>query len=235
MVALILAGGFGTRINHLFPDLPKPLIEVDGKPFLQHQIELLSYFGIRDIVLSTGYLGEKIKDYFQDGSQFGVRINYSQESEPLGTGGAIKLASSLIKENFFLWNGDDMPILNWKGLLKFVNENKERNIMTIHRGGHGNIEIEERSNKVTAYFLKAGQAGLEWSHAGLVFLNKSILENLPEGKFDFEETFFRELAKGRELLYFKADDITLSIGTPGRLRKIRKELPDYLKKVYARI
>lgn len=235
MFALILAGGFGTRINHLYPDSPKPLIEIEGEPFLQHQIEILSWFGIKEIVLATGYLGEKIKDYFEDGSNFGVKITYSHESEPLGTGGAMKLASPFIKENFFLWNGDDMPILNWKEFLKLVTENKEKNIMTIHGGGNGNIEIDEIGGKVINYLVRGGQVGLEWSHAGLSYLNRSILENLPGGKFDFEETFFRELTKTGELLYFKADDITLSIGTPERLEKTREKLADYLKKVYGRV
>lgn len=231
MVALILAGGFGTRISTLFSDLPKPLIGVGGFPFLEYQLKILSFFDIKKVIISTGYLGEKIKNYFGKGSNLGLEIIYSHEAEPLGTGGAIKLASALVKENFLLWNGDDMPIIDWVRFLKFINKNPEKNIMTIHGGGNGNIEINEKSRKVVSYLLRGGEKGYEWSHAGLAYLNRDILKILPEEKFDFEETFFRQLTKKGELLYFKADDITLSIGTPKRLERTKELLPTYFERV----
>src|SRR5713226_8108930 len=85
----ILAGGFGTRLGELTRDLPKPMIEIGGRPYLERVIESFARCELRDIVLLTGYRAEAIEAHFGDGDHFGVRIAYSRETEPLGTGGAI--------------------------------------------------------------------------------------------------------------------------------------------------
>ena len=89
MYAVIMAGGKGTRIKSLEPNLPKPMIKICDKPVLEHQIDSLKNSGITDIVLVIGYLGDKIKEYFKDGKEFGVNITYINEDEPLGTAGSL--------------------------------------------------------------------------------------------------------------------------------------------------
>jgi Nucleoside-diphosphate-sugar pyrophosphorylase involved in lipopolysaccharide biosynthesis/translation initiation factor 2B, gamma/epsilon subunits (eIF-2Bgamma/eIF-2Bepsilon) len=107
LTAVILAGGFGKRLRPLTDDRPKPLVEVAGRPILAWQIDWLREQGVTDIVLAVGYLGGKIFEYVGDGSQFGVKVYYSVEREPLGTGGAIKNALKYINDEYFIVvNGD---------------------------------------------------------------------------------------------------------------------------------
>lgn len=232
MITLILAGGLGTRLRPLTNRLPKPMVEVGGSPFIYHQIQLLRHFGLNDFVISTAYQADKIKEFLNDGEHLGVKISYSHEETPLGTGGAIVLARGLLKEDFLLLNGDDIPNLNWSAFLDFVGNSKS-NVMVIHkREAGGNVEIDPQSNLITRYGAKGGEKKLVWTHSGLCFLKRRVLEDLPEGRFDIETSFYNLLAKNRDLFYFKSDGITLSIGTLEHLRQTRDELTDYLAKVY---
>jgi len=114
MKAMILAAGYGKRLSPLTQETPKPMLEVGGKPLLQHHIEQLAAIGISELVINTSWLAEQIEDYFGDGSQFGVNISWSRESEPLETGGGITKALPLLGEQpFLLVNGDiwtDFPL-----------------------------------------------------------------------------------------------------------------------------
>ncbi|HEX7681733.1 MAG TPA: sugar phosphate nucleotidyltransferase, partial [Thermoanaerobaculia bacterium] len=96
----ILAGGFGTRLGDLTRGLPKPMIPIGGRPYLERVIESFARCNLRDIVLLTGHRAEVIEEHFGDGARFGVRIAYSRETEPLGTGGAIREARALLGERF---------------------------------------------------------------------------------------------------------------------------------------
>src|SRR6267378_2778935 len=98
----ILAGGFGTRLGELTRGLPKPMIPIAGRPYLERVMESFARCGLRDIVLLTGYRSEVIEEHFGDGERFGVRIAYSRETEPLGTGGAIREARALLGERFVM-------------------------------------------------------------------------------------------------------------------------------------
>lgn len=114
MKAMLLAAGYGKRLAPLTLKKPKPMLEVAGKPLLQHHIERLAACGIRDLVINTSWLAEQIEDYFGDGFQFGVSINWSREPQPLETGGGIAKALDLLgHQPFLLVNGDvwtDFPL-----------------------------------------------------------------------------------------------------------------------------
>jgi MurNAc alpha-1-phosphate uridylyltransferase len=114
MKAMLLAAGYGKRLAPLTLETPKPMLEVAGKPLLQHHIERLAACGIRDLVINTSWLAEQIEDYFGDGSQFGVSISWSREPQPLETGGGIAKALDLLgHQPFLLVNGDiwtDFPL-----------------------------------------------------------------------------------------------------------------------------
>jgi len=114
MKAMLLAAGYGKRLHPLTSNTPKPMLEVGAKPLLQHHIEHLALIGISELVINTSWLAEQIEDYFGDGSQFGVSISWSRESEPLETGGGIAKALPLLGEQpFLLVNGDiwtDFPL-----------------------------------------------------------------------------------------------------------------------------
>jgi NDP-sugar pyrophosphorylase family protein len=114
----ILAGGLGTRLRPYTETVPKPMIDINGKPFLELQLNNLKRQGFRNVLLCTGYLGHIIEDYFGNGKDFGLNISYSQESQPLGTAGAIKNSESLvISDPFVLMNGDTYWNIDFNGLL----------------------------------------------------------------------------------------------------------------------
>jgi len=106
--AIILAGGLGTRLRPLTDETPKPLLPLKGKPIVQHTIEQLKRHGVKNIILSIGYKADKIKEYFGDGSKLGLNISYVVEDNPLGTGGAVKMAAQGINKPFILTWGDEL-------------------------------------------------------------------------------------------------------------------------------
>ena len=111
MQTVILAGGLGTRLRPLTEQTPKPMVEVEGRPFLEFIVEHIAGQGFRDILLLTGHLGEHVSDHFGDGRRFGVSIRYSREPQPLGTGGAIRAAWEQLADDFLLLYGDSfLPI-----------------------------------------------------------------------------------------------------------------------------
>jgi NDP-sugar pyrophosphorylase family protein len=116
-VACILAGGLGTRLRPLTDAVPKPMVEVEGRPFLWHQLRRIAEGGVRRFVLAVGYKATIIEEYFGDGAAWGWEIRYSAERAPLGTGGALLHALPLLPERFLVLNGDTWLGLTWAPLL----------------------------------------------------------------------------------------------------------------------
>ena len=122
--AIILAGGRGERLRPITDTIPKVMVEINEKPLLLYQIEYLKKFGITNIILSVGYLWEKIQDFFGDGAGFGIHIQYSIEEGFLGTGGALKLAKEALNDDFFLVNGDTYHPIDHSDLESFYLTNR---------------------------------------------------------------------------------------------------------------
>ena len=134
MRVVIMAGGKGTRIATIKSDVPKPMIEICGKPILEWQIENLKACGLTDITLVIGYLGEVIKDYFQDGSRFGVNIGYFEEDHPLGTAGA--LFKMNLTDDFLLMCGDVIVDVDFNRFIRFHQEHQAWASLVAHPNGH---------------------------------------------------------------------------------------------------
>ena len=124
MKAVILCAGKGERLRPLTENIPKPMILINGRPVLEYLIQLCKNNDIKEIAINTSYLPEKIKEYFGDGSKFGVKINYSFESELLGTSGALNNFRDFLDEPFFVIYGDNVTDLNLKKMLKEHQKNK---------------------------------------------------------------------------------------------------------------
>lgn len=116
---LILAGGLGTRLRSVVPELPKAMAPIGGRPFLAHLLEQLKEQGFQHMCLAVGYQSQVIKDYFQDGTELGVHLTYSEEKHPLGTGGGMKKASELLPEEFLVLNGDSYLQIDFRKLTAF--------------------------------------------------------------------------------------------------------------------
>ena len=127
MKVVIIAGGKGTRIASVASDIPKSMIPVAGKPVVEYQIELAKRYGFTDILFIIGHLGEQIKDYFGDGSKWGVSIEYFLETEPLGTAGALPLVKDKLTDSFFVFYGDTVMDFDMHEMLKFHQEKESFN------------------------------------------------------------------------------------------------------------
>ena len=193
--AIILAGGFGKRLKPITDFVPKPLVPIKNIPIIEWQIKYLKKYGIDEIIISTGYKSKMIQTYL-DTKNHNVKIEYSTENTPLGTGGAIKKAGKLIKDDsFFVINGDIITNINLKKLSE-----KQNSIASIELRTNYGI-LETKLDKVTSFNEKKELNNL-WMNAGIYFLEKKILKDLPK-KGDIEKTLFSNYAKNNKLYTVK--------------------------------
>jgi len=187
--AFILGGGKGERLMPLTKEIPKPLIEVKGKPILQYNIELVKSFGVEEIVLGLGYLSEKIISYFEKKPIAGAKIVYSTEKEFLGTAGALKLAEKNFskEEKFIMMNGDELKDVDFEKLNALHEKNNAIASIaltevedTIHWGV---VKLEK--NKILEFVEKpkSSEAPSNLINSGAYILSGKIFELIPEKKF----------------------------------------------------
>jgi len=197
MQAVILAGGFGKRLAPLTSEVPKPLLPVGGRPILVRQIEWLRGFGVRDVVLAVGYLKHKIFEALGDGRKLGVRIFYSVEEEPLGTGGAIKNAEPFITDDVFIvLNGDVLTNLDLNKLVEALGDADGAIALVPLRSPYGIVEFDA-GGYVTHFREKPILEGF-YINAGVYALRRRVLAELPD-RGNIEETLFPRLAQQRRL------------------------------------
>lgn len=195
--AIILAGGIGERLRPLTDTTPKPLLPIRGKPILQYAIENLKKYNITHIILAVSHHADKIKDYFKDGSELGVKITYSLEETPLGTGGAVKQASSDIKEPFILAWGDNLMDINWDEMIKSHQKNQAQlTIALTPREDVENFGAALLEGEKIIKFVekpKREEAPSNLINAGAFIINPTILNILPGGKSSLEYDCFEKL------------------------------------------
>lgn len=224
MQALVLAGGLGTRLRPLTNSIPKPMMPILGKPFLSYQLELLKSSGISEVVLSIGYLGEQIKAYFGDGSKMGLRVTYSIEEVPMGTAGGMKLASSLLHDEFFVVYGDSYLPVDYKEVEDFFKDSGKIGLLIAYDDQQGettvrrNVSIGE-NNLVTKYKKDSNDKDLNLVEAGVLVFKKRVLDFIPESKpFSLENEIFPVLIAKKELAGFITNQRFYDIGMPERLK-----------------
>ncbi|MEK6951623.1 MAG: nucleotidyltransferase family protein [Nanoarchaeota archaeon] len=226
MKAVILAGGQGTRLRPLTLTIPKALVDIQGKTMTEHLFDLFKRHGITEVVMTVGYLKEKIKDYYGDGSKFGMKISYVDEDEPLGTAGALRKIKHLLTESFIVTNGDELKDINIDKMLEI--HKKER--------GYGTIaltKVEDPSlygvakleNKKILEFVekpKKEEAPSNLINSGFYILEPEIIERLPDGFAMFEKDLFPFLAKEGKLTGFPFDGQWFDTGSMERLERARE-------------
>lgn len=215
MQAVILAGGLGTRLRPITEEIPKAIIPVHGKPFLEHQLNLLKRHGISDIVLCVGYLGERIKEYFGDGRKLGVKIRYSEETGGLlGTAGAIKNAQDLLEDVFFVTYGDAYLILDYREVMRYSKKSNKLGLMVVYKNfdkyDRSNVVVE--GNMVKIYSKKRRAPNMVYIDFGVSVLRKKALDLIPKGKVTYLEELYRELIGRKELLAFETGQRFYEIG-----------------------
>ena len=195
MKAIILAGGRGKRLRPITDYVPKPLIPIKNIPIIEWQIKYLKKFGISEIIICSGYKTEMIENYLKN-KKLGIKITFSIENKPLGTGGAIKKAGKKIRDKSFIAiNGDIITNIDLEKLLK-----KENSIASIQlKTNFGILQIDE--NKIIKFDEKKEIKNI-WMNAGIYHLNKEIINELPNVG-DIEKTLFPDYAKKGKLSTIK--------------------------------
>jgi NDP-sugar pyrophosphorylase family protein len=224
MQALILAGGKGTRLRPLTVYTPKPIVPICNRPFLLYQIDTLRRAGITDITLSLSYQPEKIEHLLGDGSNYGVKLKYTVEPQPMGTAGAYKYAEDLIREPTVVFNGDILTDLDLKAVIR---QHKERNaIATIvlapveNPTAYGLVETTEEGR--VARFLekpKPDEITVNTINAGTYVLEPGVLDLIPAAEnHSFEYGLFPKLLERNEPFFAHVPQRTywIDIGTPSR-------------------
>lgn len=228
--AVILAGGLGTRLRPLTDHVPKPLVAIAGRPFLEWQLEYLRGQGIDSVLLLLSYQAEKIIEYFRQKPVAGLRLDYSIESSPAGTGGAVKLALSKLPSDFFLLNGDSFTPLRLREMASFHQQmNCEFSMAVvptqIHREALGNVKIAEQH--LIDYKRDGGEsAGYLWIDAGVYCCQSSAIETWPDGVFSVESTWPAAMSRG-PVAARVLDHNFYDIGTLERLRNFEAKIHDY--------
>jgi len=232
MQAVILCGGLGTRLRPLTLNIPKPMVQVAGRPFMEHQLRYLARFGIEDALILTGYKGEVVEEYFGGGGSLGLRIRYSREEEPLGTGGALVKAGGLLGERFFLLYGDSFLPMDYGDAARTFDDAGRMAMMVIYDNADdttvpNNVGIDEDALMVIDYAKHRG--GMSYVEAGVLALRREVLELMPSGgAFSMEEVLYPRLIETGEMAAYKSSERFYDIGTEGRLREFEAVCGRYL-------
>ena len=224
---VILCGGMGTRLQSVLNDRPKPLAEINHRPFLKILVDYVANFGFRRFILCSGYRGNQIKDYFASLNDDRTYI-LSNEDSPLGTAGALKKAENLIQgENFLALNGDSYCEVPLDDLLQYHSSHRAVATLALthveEAGDYGGIAINEEG-EILAFQEKVKNSKPDWINAGVYLFQTSLLKSIaPDQKVSLEfETFPSLIGKG--LYGFTTQRPLYDIGTPERLELARKHL-----------
>jgi NDP-sugar pyrophosphorylase family protein len=216
MQAVILAGGLGTRLRPLTEGVPKAMVMVHGKPFLEYQIRLLLNGGITSLVLCIGHLGQHIREYFGDGGSFGVDIRYSDDGDTLlGTAGALKRAEPLLADDFFLIYGDSYLFLDYRAIMDFFRRRHKLALMVVYR----NEDSREPSNVVTgdgfvlAYDKETHSPDMTHINFGASVIRKQALSSVPPSQYYTQEELYADLIQKQELLAYEVYDPYYEVGS----------------------
>lgn len=218
MQAVILAGGLGTRLRPLTKKVPKILISVGGRPFIDWVIDTLPRDLFDELLLLTGYLGDRVREYCGDGSRYGIAIRYSCEPQPLGTAGALRHASDLLGRTFVLLNGDTYIELDYLDLLAFHHSQPSIATMVVARPYdpeiRPNVRVEP-DGRITKYAKGEPAPDLNAVDAGVAVFDKEVISFIPErDPVGLETHVFSRLVAHGQIAGYRADAVFYDIGTP---------------------
>jgi len=232
--AVILVGGLGTRLRDLISDRPKPMAPVNGKPFLEYQVEFLKNNDIKEIVFSTGYMGEKIEEHFGSGDKYGIQIRYVKEKDLLGTGGAIKNAINILEEQFFVLNGDSMFLVDLSSMVKFHNHHHADLTISLakvkQKSRFGNVQVNDKF-QIIEFAEKENITG-DLINGGIYYFEKNNFDwnTFPE-KFSIEKEFFPQVVKKNNVCGFISDSYFIDIGTTEDYKRFENDISNGLVKL----
>src|SRR5574344_353394 len=242
MKTILMAGGRGTRIAELFPNIPKPLIPVAGMPILEREIRSLCAQGFKDIILTVGYLADKIIAYFGDGSQFGAKIDYFVEETPLGNAGALfRLREKIGDEPFLRLNADAAVDVDFNRMVAFHKSHGGLVTLFTHPNSHpydsGLIIADDKGN-VEKWLAKEDERP-QWYdnrvNAGLHVIDPKVLDmslehldvdaetGLPKGKVDLDRQILKPLCGTGQMFCYDSPEYVKDMGTPDRFHQVEAD------------
>ena len=235
MKVVIMAGGKGTRISSIASDIPKPMINIGGKPILEHEIECLKNQGFTDIIITVSHLGHIIMNYFGDGSKispitglpFGVHIEYYEEKTPLGNAGALFKIKDKLSDDFLLLNADSLFNIDFKRLIEFHKTKGGLVTLFTHPNSHpydSGLIFADSNNCVTYWSTKEENRPLYYKNrvnAGLHIISPKVLEKRFEyEKIDLDRQLLKPLANTGKMFAYDSPEYVKDMGTPERYNEV---------------
>ena len=239
MKAVIMAGGKGTRMGTISRELPKPMVQIEGKPVIERQIDCLKDQGITQFILTVGYLGEQVIDYFGDGSgispstgqPFGVQITYYQESRPLGNAGALFQLRDQLTEDFLLLNGDLIFDIDLARFVKFHKEKGGLATVFAHPNDHpydSTLLIADADQSVKKWLTTDDvrpRYYQNWVNAGLYLVSPDILQrDIGSEQIDLDREVLKPLAGKHQMFCYTSPEYVKDMGTPQRYAQVCEDV-----------
>ena len=233
--AIVLAGGFGTRLRQVVSNVPKPMADINGRPFLAYLLDYLGSFGFEHIILSTGYMHEKIEEYF--GNEYlspashprHIAISYAHEETPLGTGGGILNALQCCKsDTVTVLTGDTMFKVDYNELDQF-HANHHTDLSIILRqvpdtSRYGSVSVAN-DGQIVCFTEKSEASGAGWINGGIYRLNKRLFAELTVGqKFSFEKDVMEKYYRQQKFYAYPSSAYFIDIGVPDDYMRAQSEL-----------
>ena len=230
MKVVIMAGGRGTRISELFPDIPKPMIPVCGIPVLEREISSLKEQGFTDIILTVGYKAESIMQHFGDGRKYGVQIEYFVEKEPLGNAGALFRIKDKLTEDFLLLNADAMFNVDFNRFVKFHKAHNGLVTLFTHPNNHpydSGLIVANKEKKVEQWLTKEDKRPKYYQNrvnAGLHVINPEALDlKVTTDKVDLDRQVLKPLCSSGKIYCYDSAEYVKDMGTPERYETVCKD------------
>ena len=228
VLALVLAGGEGRRLLPLTQEIPKPMVPVAGRPFLERQIDYLAGQGFRRFLILSGYLGDQVRDHFGDGSRFRVEISHRREEELLGTGGALRAALAELQDRFVLLYGDSFLPEDYGALSARFRASRAGGIMVVYRDAESRTGVApnvalDAAGRVVRYHKGGRGEDLQHIEAGVVLLRASEVARIPPGRpAALEWELYPDLVREGRMEAFVTGRRFYDIGTPEGLRRAER-------------
>jgi len=236
MKVVIMAGGKGTRVSSIASDIPKPMIPICGKPILEHQIECLKKNSLTEIILVIGHLGEIIKNYFGNGKKFNCNITYYNETDPLGTAGALYKLKHL-SDDFILLNGDIIFDIDFSRMINFHREKNAHVTLAVHPNSHpydSAVLFSNGNNQVTRWLNKEDERTYYKNqvNAGIHILSSEFLKNCPQSKekVDLDRDMLKPSISGGKIFAYSTPEYIKDMGTPERYVQVTSDIENGIVK-----